>query len=267
MRERKEHQQLAKFEGMETSEEKESNEEKQARYEADKALENEMMLWEYSWVPSEWDNPTNFGEKFAGWTRRVFVTSQLQDRGIMDKLMAVRPNKVAGETPMFSNSLNGRFVKMTTLQRAMQACSCTAVVYDLSQSNRIGILEGIDVTLRLIQALVYIDERKVALDIITQSCFFQSHKEGLQEPFHAAQMGLCRSARIENPQHEFRVLDIDRNRREKDMPLICRYLLGAQNVRPAEALVRDGGLFVARLVGSRTPLKFPIKLQKKYEGR
>jgi tetratricopeptide (TPR) repeat protein len=265
IRERKEQQQYAKFESLERAADEwvETAEEKEERNEQARTLENDQVLWEYSAVPAEWDDPAKYGEKRAGGARRIFCCGQLQDRKLLQKLMDARPNKTSGESPMFANLLNGRFVKMTSLQRAMQASNCDAVVSDLTEINNCGPLESLDLSLRLVQALVYIDDKKVALDVITQSSQNMHHTEGYQEPFHACQWGFSRAARLENPQHEFRTLDIDRRRRIVDMPLISRYLLGSQQTRPAESIIRQGGLFVDRLVGSRTPLKFPVKLEKK----
>jgi len=82
---------------------------------------------------------------------------------------------------------------MPSIQAGVQASSCTAVVYDLSQMNNAFMLEGIELSLKVMQAITPLDEQRVALDIITGSSQGLGYTKGLREPFHACQWGLGRS--------------------------------------------------------------------------
>ncbi len=84
--------------------------------------------------------------------------------------------------------------------------------------------------------------------------------KGIRTPFHSTLWGFCRTANIENPMNEFRVLDVDAGRWKEDLAFITRYLMGAQSTRPTEAMVRNGGLLVSRLVSARMKLKPPLKI-------
>eukprot|EP00438_Fugacium_kawagutii_P023718 Skav228045 [mRNA] locus=scaffold1188:184746:187223:+ [translate_table: standard] len=84
--------------------------------------------------------------------------------------------------------------------------------------------------------------------------------EGIRTPFHSTLWGFSRTANIENPTKEFRVLDLDAGRWKEDLPFICRYLMGAQSTRPTEAILRNGGLLVSRLVSARMKLQPPLKI-------
>jgi len=262
IRERRE-QQLAQFDGVETRATGETDEERRRQEDEARDLQDTQVLWELAWIPWETQDPKNFGEKFAGGTRKIFVASELQDKSMLKKLMKCRPAKSTsgGGTPYFSNLLNGRLLNKDTLQFGMQAASAMSVVYDVSKLTHHGALEVIDLVLKLVQALVPIEERKVGLDMITSSCMNLAYTAGVQEPFHATLFGFARAARNENPMHEFRLLDVDPGRRLESMPFICRYLLGAQATRPAEALVRDRGVMVSRLVGARSKLNLPVRIE------
>lgn len=83
---------------------------------------------------------------------------------------------------------------------------------------------------------------------------------GIRTPFHSTLWGFSRTANIENPTKEFRVLDLDAGRWKEDLPFICRYLMGAQSTRPTEAILRNGGLLVSRLVSARMKLRPPLKI-------
>jgi len=146
----------------------------------------------------------------------------------------------------------------------MQASLCTAAVYDVTRLNNLTHLEVMDVAIRLVKALQPIeDPNKVALDIVLSSTQSIASVQGIRMPFHSTLWGFCRSARIENPTHEFRVLDVDAKTFKQDMAFITRYLLGAQSTRPMEAIVRKGALHVARLVSARAELKAPMKMVRK----
>jgi len=256
-------QQMARFDGVEGKDGGELSEEQRRQEDEARDLNDQQVLWELAWVPHETQDPKNFGEKFAGGMRKIFVASELQNKSLLAKLIKARPAKsvAGGGTPYFSNMLNGRFLNKDTLQFGMQACSAMSVVYDVSQLNHQGPLEVIDLVLKLVQALVPVEERKIALDIITSSCQNLAYTTGIREPFHATLWGFCRAARNENPMHEFHMTDVDPGRRVENMAFICRYLLGAQTVRPAEAIVRNGGLMVSRLVGSRSKLNLPVRIE------
>uniref|UniRef100_A0A7S2E251 Uncharacterized protein n=1 Tax=Alexandrium andersonii TaxID=327968 RepID=A0A7S2E251_9DINO len=260
IKERRE-QQMAQFDGVETRVGGETNEEKRRMEDEAQDLQNNQVLWELAWIPWETQDPKNFGEKFAGGSRRVFVAGEMQDKGVLSKLMKARPNKSGTGAAYFSNLLNGRQLNKDTLQFGMTACQCLSVIFDVSKLNHHGPLEVIDLTLKLVQALVPIEDRKVALDFVTTSCQNLAWTAGVQEPFHATLWGFCRAARMENPTHEFRLLDVDPARRTESMAFICRYLTGAQATRPAEAICRNRGVMVSRLVGARSKLNLPVRIE------
>uniref|UniRef100_A0A7S1PVM3 Uncharacterized protein n=1 Tax=Alexandrium catenella TaxID=2925 RepID=A0A7S1PVM3_ALECA len=254
-------QQLATFDGVETRVVGETDEDKRRMEDEARDLNDQQVLWELAWIPWETQDPKNFGEKSPPTTRRVFVAGEMQDKGMLKKLMKVRPNKSAAGTPYFSNLLNGRLLNKDTLQFGITASQCLSIVYDVSKLNHHGPLEVIDLVLKICQAFIPIEERKIALDLVTTSCQNLAWTAGLQEPFHATLWGFCRAARNENPMHEFRLLDVDPARRTQSMAFICRYLMGAQTTRPAEAICRNGGLMVSRLVGARTKLNLPVRIE------
>jgi len=256
-------QQLARFDGVESKGIVESSEERRRQEDEARDIQDTQTLWELTFVPWDTQDPKNFGEKYSGGARRVFVASELQNKSLLTKLMKARPAKSgpAGGMPYFSNLLNGRLLNKDTLQFGMQASSCLSVVYDVTKLNHLGPLEIIDLVLKLVQALVPIEERKIGLDMITTSCQNIAYTSAIREPFHATLWGFARTARNENPMHEFRMLDVDGGRREESMALICRFLTGAQATRPAEAIVRNGGVLVSRLVGSRSKLDLPMRVE------
>lgn len=254
-------QQSGRFDGLESTGQAEDLEEKRRQEEELRVLQDEQVLWEVTWVPLETQDPKNYGgDKHTG-TRRVLVTGQLRDPRLVRKLTACRRSgKVPAPATFMYNLLNGRLQTMPSLQSALLSSDCAAVVYDVTMLNNLGPLEVIDVAIRLVQALQTIEERKVALDIITESAQALGLADEMREPFHSSLWGFSRTARVENPQHEFRCLDIDAGRRQQNLAFICRYLLGAQATRPAEVVLRGGLLQVARVVGSRTQLQLSMKV-------
>ncbi|CAE8637811.1 unnamed protein product [Polarella glacialis] len=199
-------------------------------------LQDEQVLWEYAWVPQETqDFGKLYGEKRPGGAfRRIFVASELRDPGLLRQLgtcWAGSSSSPAKSPACFGNLINGRLLAAGSIQSAMEASRCASAVYDVSMLNHLTPLEVMDVALRLVQALQTIEEPKVALDIITASTQHMAYTHGLRDPFHATLWGFARTARIENPQHEFRCLDVDAGCRWEDMAFITRYLMGAQSTR------------------------------------
>ncbi|CAE7518295.1 unnamed protein product [Symbiodinium natans] len=231
-----------------------------------KAIMAEQVIWEYAWVPSETQDPKYFGEKRPSGARRILVASELRDPRLLRQLAGCRgaAQKEPKAKPFFANLINGRLLTANAIQSAMQASLCTAAVYDVTKLNNLTQLEVMDVALRLTQALQPIeDPEKVALDVVLSSTQNLASVHGVRIPFHSTLWGFCRTARIENPTHEFRVLDVDAKNFMKDMAFVTRYLLGAQSTRPMEAMVRKGALHVARLVSARAELKAPLKMVRK----
>ncbi|CAE8706320.1 unnamed protein product, partial [Polarella glacialis] len=199
-------------------------------------LQDEQVLWEYAWVPQETqDFGKLYGEKRPGGAfRRIFVASELRDPGLLRQLgtcWAGSSSSPAKSPACFGNLINGRLLAAGSIQSAMEASRCASAVYDVSMLNHLTPLEVMDVALRLVQAQQTIEEPKVALDIITASTQHMAYTHGLRDPFHATLWGFARTARIENPQHEFRCLDVDAGCRWEDMAFITRYLMGAQSTR------------------------------------
>lgn len=227
----------------------------------------EQVLWETAWVPIEMQDPKIFGEKASTGARRVFVVSELQDSSLRRQITECCRKWVAdkfesekedAETETFlCNKLDGRLLTASELKVGFAASRCAAVVYDATQLNHMGPLEVIDVVLRVIQAMLGLEEQQVALDVVTSSCQALARTKGLREPFHAGLWGLNRGARLENPTTELRTLDIDPYSAKDDMAFIARWLLGAQQTRPPEVIFRNGVFHVARLVAARLPLKEP----------
>jgi len=262
VRSRRRDQQVS-FEGLETkkAESPEEEDAKRMRLEEASNMQEERPLWEYAWMPVELQNPKSYGEKFSG-TRKIMTSGQLRNQSLLDKLAKSRKGKAAGQdAPRLANLLNGRLQTMPSMQAAMLASQCTAVVYDMTNLNNLGNLEVIDNLLRVSQALLPIEERKVALDIVTESTQALELVAGMREPFHSTVWGFSRAARLENPGHEFRNLDMDAGKHQEQLPVVCRWLLGAQSTRPMEVVVRNGLIQWIRLVGSRTQLRLPVKAE------
>lgn len=235
---------------------------KQLRDDAARDLQDERMLWEHAWVPIQTEDPgVKFGDKFTG-TKRVFVIGQLHDGGLLKKLTAVTPEKAAARGPVHvANMLNGRLQTSEGLQTGMIASACRSVIYDTSNCGNMPPLEGIDCVIRCIQAQTQIDDGKVPIDIITSSTHANAYSKGLREPFHGGFWGLGRTVNIEMPQIEIRVMDLDSGARWEQWPYVCRFLLGSQTSRPVETVCRGGQFKVNRLVGSRTRLMFPYRVE------
>ena len=122
---------------------------------------------------------------------------------------------------------------------------------DVSEQNLVDCEQnsGASLTLQII---------KVHFDGFADFCLHAQKASGLlSTPLFR---GFCRTANIENPMNEFRVLDVDAGRWKEDLAFITRYLMGAQSTRPTEAMVRNGGLLVSRLVSARMKLKPPLKI-------
>ncbi|CAE6971877.1 unnamed protein product [Symbiodinium sp. CCMP2456] len=250
---------VARFDEVKASEEKPEVSEEL------RAIMAEQVVWEYAWVPSETQDPKYFGEKRPSGTRRILVASELRDPRLTQQLARCRA-KSQKSKPFFANLINGRLLTASAMESAMQASLCTAAVYDVTRLNNLTHLEVMDVAIRLVKALQPIeDPNKVALDIVLSSTQNIASVQGIRVPFHSTLWGFCRSARIENPTHEFRVLDVDAKTFKQDMAFITRYLLGAQSTRPMEAIVRKGALHVARLVSARAELKAPMKMVRKVQ--
>ena len=249
---------VARFDGLEASEKPQVSEEL-------KAIMAEQVVWEYAWVPSETQDPKYFGEKRSG-ERRVLVASELRDQKLLRQLARCRAAKEGREAKpkAFANLINGRLLTASALESAMQASLCTAAVYDVTRLHNLTQLEVMDVAVRLVKALQPIeDPHRVALDVVLSSTQSIASLKGIRLPFHSTLWGFCRTARIENPTHEFRVLDVDAKSFKEDLPFVTRYLLGAQSTRPMEAIVRKGALHVARMVSARAELKAPLKMVRK----
>ena len=251
---------VARFDGVKSSEEKPEVSEEL------KAIMAEQVVWEYAWVPSETQDPKYFGEKRPSGARRVLVASELRDPRLLGQLARCRAKATQKpeKPPMFANLINGRLLTASALQSVMEASLCTAAVYDVTRLSNLTQLEVMDVAIRLIQALQPIEEpHKVALDVVLASTQSIASLKGVRVPFHSTLWGFCRTARIENPTHEMRVLDVDAKTFKEDMAFVTRYLLGAQSTRPSEAIVRKGALLVGRLVSARAELKAPLKMVRK----
>eukprot|EP00435_Cladocopium_sp_Y103_P066563 s466_g28.t2 len=238
------------------------SEEQRQREEHLKNIMEEQVVFEYAWVPSETQDPKNFGEKrsTSSGSRKVFVASELRDQKLLNQLAACRAKRgSSSKKPYFVNLMNGRLLTSSSLQTAMEASSCASVVYDVTKLNHMTPLEVADVAIRLTQALQVIEET-YALDVILASTQNIASAKGIRTPFHSTLWGFCRTANIENPTKEFRVLDVDAGRWKEDLAFITRYLMGAQSTRPTEAIVRNGGLQVSRLVSARMKLQPPLKI-------
>lgn len=250
-----------------TSPEKEpvKSEEQRQREEHLKNIMEEQVVFEYAWVPSETQDPKNFGEKrSSSGSRKIFVASELRDPKLLNQLAACRAKRGSSESsgskkPYFVNLMNGRLLTSSSLQTAMEASSCASVVYDVTKLNHMTPLEVVDVAIRLTQALQVIEET-YAMDVILASTQNIASATGIRTPFHSTLWGFCRTANIENPTKEFRVLDVDAGRWKQDLAFITRYLMGAQSTRPTEAIVRKGALQVSRLVSARMKLQPPLKI-------
>ncbi|CAJ1382667.1 unnamed protein product [Effrenium voratum] len=247
---------VAKFEGLDAG----KAEEQRQREEHLRTIFEEQVVWEYSWVPSETQDPKHFGEKHSGAVRKIFAASELKDRKLLQQLSRCRARRTKSQPPSFANLINGRLLTASSMQSAMEAASCLAVVYDTTRLSHLTPLEVVDVAIRLVQALQVIDEPRVALDIVNASTQQIGYTQGVRTPFHSTLWGFIRTAGMENPENEIRMLDIDAGRWKEDVAFVCRYLLGAQKVRPFEAIIRNGGLQVARLVSARMRLRPPLKL-------
>mmetsp|Transcript_75009 Transcript_75009/g.160658 ORF Transcript_75009/g.160658 Transcript_75009/m.160658 type:complete len:713 (-) Transcript_75009:78-2216(-) len=235
---------------------------KQLRDDAARDLQDERMLWEHAWVPIQTEDPgVKFGDKFTG-TKRVFIAGNLKDTGLLSKLAAVTPEKAAAKGPTYlTNTLHGRLQTSEGLQTGMIASACRSVIYDMSNNNNMPALEGIDCVIRVLQAQTQIDDGKVPIDIITSSTHAHAYSKGLREPFHGGFWGVGRAVNIEMPQIEIRVMDLDSGERWGQWPYVCRFLLGSQTSRPVETVCRGGQFKVNRLVGSRTRLLFPYRVE------
>lgn len=262
----------ASFDGLETREVVQASPEEEAlkrmRIEEAYQMSQEQVLFEYAWMPVEMQNPRQFGEKFSG-QRKIMMSGQLRSQSLMDKLVKSRLSKTGKATgpalPRLANTLQAHLQPSSSMQAAMLASSCTAVIYDMSNLNNLGNLEVIDCLLRIAQALLPVEERIIALDMVTASTQALHSVAGLREPFHSTVWGFGRAARLENPMHEFRNLDIDAGQREEQLPLICRWLLGAQSTRPMEVALRNGQFQWLRLVGSRAQLRLPVQVHVEKE--
>lgn len=242
--------------------EPEKSEEQRQREEHLKNIMEEQVVFEYAWVPSETQDPKNFGEKrSSSGSRKIFVASELRDQKLLNQLAACRAKRGSSgsKKPYFVNLMNGRLLTSSSLQTAMEASSCASVVYDVTKLNHMTPLEVVDVAIRLTQALQVIEET-YALDVILASTQNIASATGIRTPFHSTLWGFCRTANIENPTKEFRVLDVDAGRWKEDLAFITRYLMGAQSTRPTEAIVRNGALQVSRLVSARMKLQPPLKI-------
>merc|ERR1719210_2579172 len=174
---------LSTWDGVESKGAVVSSEEMRWMEEEARDLQDSQVLWELTFVPWDTQDPKNFGEKYSGGARHVFVASELQNKSLLAKLMKARPPKSTsgGETPYFSNMGNGRLLNKDTLQMGMKESTCLSVVYDVSKLNHMGPLEIIDLVLKLVQALVPIEERKIGLDLITTSCQSIAHTKAIRE--------------------------------------------------------------------------------------
>ena len=253
---------VAQFNGLDGKDvKKEVTEEQRQREEYMKTIMEEQVVFEYAWVPSETQDPKHFGEKRAPGVRKFFVASELRDKRLMQQLAACRAKRNASEAskPFFANLMNGRLLVPSSLQAAMEASACASVVFDITKLNNMTPLEVIDVAIRLVQALQVI-EPVVAMDVVLASTQNISSVRGVRTPFHSTLWGFCRTANIENPMHEFRVLDLDADRWKEDIAFATRYLMGAQSTRPVEAIIRNGQLLVSRMVSARMKLKAPMTI-------
>ncbi|CAK9006757.1 unnamed protein product [Durusdinium trenchii] len=251
---------VAHFDGVAGKEvAKDMTEEQRQRDEYIKTIMEEQVVFEYVWVPSETQDPKHFGEKRASGSgpRKIFVASELRDKRLMQQLAACRAKREV--TPFFANLMNGRLLVSSSLQAAMEVSACASVIFDVTRLNNMTPLEVVDVAIRLVQALQVI-EPVVTMDVVLASTQNISSVTGIRTPFHSTLWGFCRTANIENPMHEFRVLDIDAKRWKEDIAFTTRYLMGAQATRPTEAIIRNGGLLVSRMVSARMKLQAPYKI-------
>lgn len=251
---------MAHFDGVAGKEvAKDMTEEQRQRDEYIKTIMEEQVVFEYVWVPSETQDPKHFGEKRASGSgpRKIFVASELRDKRLMQQLAACRAKREV--TPFFANLMNGRLLVSSSLQAAMEVSACASVIFDVTRLNNMTPLEVVDVAIRLVQALQVI-EPVVTMDVVLASTQNISSVTGIRTPFHSTLWGFCRTANIENPMHEFRVLDIDAKRWKEDIAFTTRYLMGAQATRPTEAIIRNGGLLVSRMVSARMKLQAPYKI-------
>ena len=151
--------------------EPEKSEEQRQREEHLKNIMEEQVVFEYAWVPSETQDPKNFGEKrSSSGSRKIFVASELRDQKLLNQLAACRAKRGSSgsKKPYFVNLMNGRLLTSSSLQTAMEASSCASVVYDVTKLNHMTPLEVVDVAIRLTQALQVIEET-YALDVILAS--------------------------------------------------------------------------------------------------
>ena len=151
--------------------EPEKSEEQRQREEHLKNIMEEQVVFEYAWVPSETQDPKNFGEKrSSSGSRKIFVASELRDQKLLNQLAACRAKRGSSgsKKPYFVNLMNGRLLTSSSLQTAMEASSCAAVVYDVTKLNHMTPLEVVDVAIRLTQALQVIEDT-YALDVILAS--------------------------------------------------------------------------------------------------
>jgi len=241
---------------------KEAQEEKRLRDEEAYTMKEEQVLWEYTWMPIETQNPSIYGDKSTG-PRKIFMTGQLQNKSLLRKLARCHPSANSKDgAPCLSNMLNGKIQRTGTFTPAMQASQCKVAIYDVTNLNRLGSLEVIDALLPLCQSVISgIEDRIIPIDIITMSTQALNITAGLREPFHSTLWGFGRTFRQENPAHDLRLLDMDAGCREEQLVLVCRWLLGAQTLRPIEVAVRGGQLLSQRLVGSRTELRLPVRME------
>lgn len=158
----------------ETAETATKTEEQRQREEHLKNIMEEQVVFEYAWVPSETQDPKNFGEKrnASSGSRKIFAVSELRDQKLLKQLARCR-GKAGGPknpmtTPYFVNLMNGRLLSSSLLQGAMEASACASVVYDVTKLNNMTPLEVIDVAIRLTQALQVIEE-VFGLDVILAS--------------------------------------------------------------------------------------------------
>lgn len=235
--------------------------EKQEEDESKKAMQpkagaqgpgREDVNWEHAWL--QVPIPTNDKKAAVKPRVRIFHVTEMSAMS----LTKLRKGKASPQVNVGQDIVNksGEILPMAELQRGIRASECTGVVYDTSKMHHVGPLVVMEGAIRLVQAVVGIEEINISIDTIggsmSQGLAYVGTK---REPFHAGLWGFYRAARLEHPTKDFRVLDVDVASKNKLMPLICRYTLGANSAkRPLEGMFRNKVLFSNKLIGGRVPL-------------
>mmetsp|Transcript_37727 Transcript_37727/g.70631 ORF Transcript_37727/g.70631 Transcript_37727/m.70631 type:complete len:1002 (+) Transcript_37727:46-3051(+) len=176
---------------------------------------------------------------------------------ILQKTKAVRGEKKQARgiaAPM-------RKIPEVCLQRVVVECGVTGGCFLLVGSEHIGTSDIVESALQMIRCTQGAGEYDpIPLDMVTSSSnhaapnFLPESRPPLLGPL----IGLCRTAQMEFPLGEIRLLDIEEPRKRRLLPYIYFNGPGRQ---PREVIIRNGHVFMPRLVSSGARPHYPGEFQ------